>query len=198
MAALEHRQVPLQGVIQLRDRGRGITEITTAGRVVFNHAVETDLIEVFPEAATDEYRFPRTNRTFTKREVTDLIEEMVNLYGPTIVSMVLDTFKRLGFRYSSDSGITISKNDIVVPPNKAEILEKYDHEVDEVEGYFNRGEMSVEERHEAVVSLWDRATDEVARAMEDHLFRLNPIYMMANSGRVVRSSRSASWPGCVA
>jgi DNA-directed RNA polymerase subunit beta' len=182
LAALEHRQVPLQGVIQLRDRGRGITEITTAGRVVFNHAVETDLIDVFPEAATEEYRFPRTNRTFTKREVTDLIEEMVNLYGPTIVSMVLDTFKRLGFRYSSDSGITISKNDIVVPPNKAEILEKYDHEVDEVEGYFNRGEMSVEERHEAVVSLWDRATDEVARAMEDHLFRLNPIYMMANSG----------------
>ena len=182
LAALEHRQVPLQGVIQLRDRGRGITEITTAGRVVFNHAVESDLIDVFPEAATEEFRFPRTNRTFTKREVTDLIEEMVNLYGPTIVSMVLDTFKRLGFRYSSDSGITISKNDIVVPPNKAEILEKYDHEVEEVEGYFNRGEMSVEERHEAVVSLWDRATDEVARAMEDHLFRLNPIYMMANSG----------------
>ncbi len=182
MSALDHRQLPLQAVIQLRDRVRGIIEVTTAGRVVFNHNVETDLIEVYPEAVTEEYRFPRTNRTFTKREVTDLIEEMVNLYGPTIVSMILDTFKRLGFRYSSDSGITISKNDIVVPPNKAEILEKYDHEVDEVEGYFNRGEMSVEERHEAVVSLWDRATDEVARAMEDHLFRLNPIYMMANSG----------------
>jgi DNA-directed RNA polymerase subunit beta' len=182
LRALEHRVLPLQSVIQLRDRSRDLIEITTAGRVVFNHAIESDLIAVFPEAATEEFRFPRTNRIFTKREVTDLIEELVNLYGPTIVSMVLDTFKRLGFRYSSDSGITISKNDIVVPPNKSEILEKYDREVEEIESYFDRGEMSVEERHEAVVSLWDRATDEVAKAMEAHLFRLNPIYMMANSG----------------
>ena len=54
--------------------------------------------------------------------------------------------------------------------------------MDEVEGFFGLGEMSPEERHEEVIKLWEQATDEVAEAMERHLFRLNPIYMMANSG----------------
>ena len=54
--------------------------------------------------------------------------------------------------------------------------------VDEVEEFFGLGEMSPEERHEEVVKLWEQATDEVADAMEKHLYRLNPIYMMANSG----------------
>jgi len=182
LAAYDAGHIGLQDVVQLRDRENGIREISTAGRVVFNQEIEANLAHVVGPEVLAELPFPRTNRTFTKREVTDLIEEMVNLYGPTSVSMVLDSFKALGFRYASLSGITVSKNDIVIPPNKAEILARYDEELEEVEGYFARGEMSVEERKEAVVSLWDRATDEVAKAMEDHLFRLNPIYMMANSG----------------
>ena len=60
------------------------------------------------------------------------------------------------------------------------------------------GLITEEERHEAVTDLWNAATDEVADAMEDHLDRLNPIYMMANSGLAVPSSRSASSPGCAA
>jgi len=182
LAAYDAGHIGLQDVVQLRDRENGIREISTAGRVVFNQEIEANLAHVVGAEVLAELPFPRTNRTFTKREITDLIEEMVNLYGPTSVSMVLDSFKALGFRYASLSGITVSKNDIVIPPNKAEILARYDEELEEVEGYFARGEMSVEERKEAVVSLWDRATDEVAKAMEEHLFRLNPIYMMANSG----------------
>jgi DNA-directed RNA polymerase subunit beta' len=178
--ALDHGLVPLQGVVQLRDRARGIREFSTPGRILFNHEIESNLRHIVGE--DDERAFPRTNKTFTKREVTDLIENMVNIFGPTSVSMVLDSFKTLGFRFASDSGITISKNDIVIPPNKAEILERHDRELEEIEGWFDRGEMSIEERHEAVVALWDRATDQVAKAMEEHLFRLNPIYMMANSG----------------
>src|SRR5680860_1891599 len=96
--------------------------------------------------------------------------------------MVLDSFKALGFRYATDSGLTVSKNDIVVPPTKPAIIAKYDAKVEEVEEYFSLGEMSPEERHEEVVKLWEQATDEVADAMERHLFRLNPIFMMANSG----------------
>ena len=182
LAAYDAGHLGLQDVVQLRDRTNGIREFSTAGRIVFNHEIESNLASVVPAEVLAESPFPRTNKTFTKREITDLIEEMVNLYGPTSVSMVLDSFKALGFRYASKSGITVSKNDIVIPPNKGEILARYDLELEEVEGYFARGEMSVEERKEAVVSLWDRATDEVAKAMEDHLFRLNPIYMMANSG----------------
>ena len=106
----------------------------------------------------------------------------MNVYGATAVSMVLDSFKALGFRYATDSGLTVSKNEIVVPPTKDAIIAKYDEKVEEVEGFFGLGEMSPEERHEEVIKLWEQATDEVAEAMESHLYRLNPIYMMANSG----------------
>ena len=182
LTAVDQKLVTLHDVVQFRDRVNGIKEFSTAGRVIFNHEIAANVARVVPEDVLVEMPFPRTSKTFTKREVTDLIEEMVNLYGPTSVSMVLDSFKALGFRYASKSGITISKNDVVIPPNKAEILATYDAELEDVEGYFARGEMSIEERKEEVVALWDRATDEVAKAMEAHLFRLNPIYMMANSG----------------
>ncbi|MEZ5079683.1 MAG: DNA-directed RNA polymerase subunit beta' [Thermoleophilia bacterium] len=182
LTAVDQKLITLHDVVQFRDRANGIKEFSTAGRVIFNHEIAANVARVVPEDVLAEMPFPRTSKTFTKREVTDLIEEMVNLYGPTSVSMVLDSFKALGFRYASKSGITISKNDVVIPPNKAEILATYDAELEDVEGYFARGEMSIEERKEEVVALWDRATDEVAKAMEAHLFRLNPIYMMANSG----------------
>ena len=69
------------------------------------------------------------------------------------MSTVLDAFKALGFRYASESGLTVSKNDIVVPPTKGEIIAKYDAKVDEVEEFFAFGEMSPEERHEEVEAL---------------------------------------------
>ena len=52
----------------------------------------------------------------------------------------------------------------------------------EIDEQYNNGEMDQEERHEAVTGLWNEATDEVAKAMVDHLDELNPIFMMANSG----------------
>ena len=150
--------------------------------MVFNHEVRKALADVVGEEELAELPFPERHETLTKRLSSDFIEDLVNLYGPTAVSMVLDAFKSLGFRYASASGLTISKNDIVIPPDKDEIIAKYDDKVDEVEGFFGLGEMSPEERHEEVIKLWEQATDEVAEAMERHLFRLNPIFMMANSG----------------
>jgi DNA-directed RNA polymerase subunit beta' len=180
LVALDQRAIGLQDVIELRDNGA--RRVTTAGRVVFNHEVREALASVVDAEELEAQPFPERHETLTKRNTGDFIEELVNLYGATAVSMVLDAFKSLGFRYASESGLTVSKNDIVVPPTKGEIIAKYDAKVEEVEEFFAFGEMSPEERHEEVVKLWEQATDEVADAMEKHLWRLNPIYMMANSG----------------
>ena len=94
----------------------------------------------------------------------------------------LDTIKTLGFAYATKAGITISKNDIVIPPNKAEILESYEEQVQRIERDYQRGLITEGERHEAIVNVWTEATDRVADAMEDTLWELNPIFMMANSG----------------
>ena len=78
--------------------------------------------------------------------------------------------------------MTISKNDVVVPPSKPEILAKYEKLVQELQDQYDEGLITQEERHLAVTDQWNKATDEVADAMVANLDELNPIYMMANSG----------------
>ena len=76
----------------------------------------------------------------------------------------------------------MSKNDIVVPPVKEEILAKYDEQVAEIREQYDMGLISQGERHDLIVDQWTAATEEVGQAMEDNLEELNPIFMMANSG----------------
>src|SRR3712207_9193334 len=76
----------------------------------------------------------------------------------------------------------MSKNDVVIPPSKQEILGRYEKQVAEIQDQYEMGLITQEERHEQVVDTWNAATDEVGEAMLEHFDRLNPIYMMANSG----------------
>ena len=122
------------------------------------------------------------DRALTKRELDTLIDTMVNDHGAFAVATVLDTIKTLAFRYATQAGITVSKNDIVIPPEKEEILAGFEAQVDSVEKEYERGLMTEQERHERIVAIWTRATEEVAEAMKETLFETNPVYMMANSG----------------
>ena len=70
----------------------------------------------------------------------------------------------------------------MIPPEKEEILDRYEGEVGEIQDQYDTGLISQEERHEAVVEKWTAATEEVGEAMQDNLDHLNPIFMMANSG----------------
>src|SRR5438270_369719 len=110
------------------------------------------------------------------------ITELAQRFGAQAIATVLDTIKSLGFRYATIGGVTISKNDIVIPPDKEQILAEYEKRVAEVHGQYDRGLITESERHESIVNIWTEATDAVAAAMERTLFELNPIFMMANSG----------------
>jgi DNA-directed RNA polymerase subunit beta' len=177
--AVEAEQVGLQQPIEYRWNGEVI--LTTPGRVIFNSEVERTLAEASEDGDT-EVEFPYVNRTLSKKEMDDFITELAALYGAHMISGVLDKIKTLGFRYATDAGITISKNDIVIPPDKQEILAQYEARVREVEQQYERGLITEEERRESIVQIWTEATDAVADAMEANLHKLNPIFMMANSG----------------
>jgi len=177
--AIEAKQIALQQPIEYRWRGELL--LTTPGRVIFNSEVERSLLEDREEG--EEIELPEfLNQTLTKREMDDFILDLAVRSGAYGIAGVLDTIKALGFKYATDGGITISKNDIVVPQDKAEILARYEERVEKVEDQYERGLITEEERHESIVNIWTEATDEVADAMERTLFKLNPIYMMANSG----------------
>lgn len=177
--ALEAKQqnVSLQEPIEFR-RGDEI-RLTTPGRVIFESELERSL----SDAVKDGTHEPLVvDRALTKRELDTLIDRLVGEYGAYVVASVLDTIKSLAFTYATRAGITVSKNDIVIPPQKEEILARYEDEVAKVEREYERGLMTEEERKERVVAVWTQATDEVADAMKDNLHQTNSIFMMANSG----------------
>jgi DNA-directed RNA polymerase subunit beta' len=155
--------------------------LTTVGRIIFNDKIERALAA----ALGDEYdpeRFEFVNHTLKKKGVNEMVSDLVEAYGAPAVAQVLDAFKDLGFHYASQAGITISKNDIVSPPTKQKILEKYEKPAAEIMQQYEEGYLTAEERHEQATRNWEEATEEVGRAMEDNLDELNPIFMMANSG----------------
>jgi DNA-directed RNA polymerase subunit beta' len=177
----EHGMVKLHDLAEYRRRGVEHHILTTVGRIIFNDRVERALIEVL-EDDYDASAYEFVNFPLKKRDMNNVIEKLVALYGPYAIALVLDAFKELGFHFATQAGITISKNDVVIPPQKEEILGRYETDVAEIQDQYDTGLISGEERHEAVVEKWNAATDEVGQAMQDNLDHLNPVFMMANSG----------------
>jgi DNA-directed RNA polymerase subunit beta' len=176
--ALDAGQVGLQDPIEYRRSGELL--LTTPGRVIFSEEVARAVATALPEVDPASVEF--INRTLGKKETNDFVTSLVDVYGAAVISFLLDTIKELGFHFATQAGITISKNDIVVPEDKDEILSDFDERVGKIEAQFERGLITEEERHESIVDIWTQATDKVAEAMEDNLRKTNPIYMMANSG----------------
>ena len=174
--AVEDGQVGIQQPIEYR-RGEELI-LTTPGRVIFNEEVERSL----HESTEDLSDLPFHNRTLSKKEMDIFISDLAERYGAHVIAGVLDKIKSLGFHYATKAGITISKNDIVIPQEKDKLLAGYEEKVTNVEGLYERGLITEEERHEQIVNLWTEATEDVAEAMEKNLLELNPIFMMANSG----------------
>jgi DNA-directed RNA polymerase subunit beta' len=179
--SIEAKQIHIQQPIEYLWEGELV--VTTAGRVIFNAEVDRALRDAVGEL-NGEYTTYHDflNRTLSKKELGDFISTLVDEYGAHAVASVLDTIKDLGFLYGTKAGVTISKNDIVIPPEKEKILAEYEGRVAKVEQAYEHGLITESERHESIVNIWTEATDTVASAMIDNLHELNPIYMMANSG----------------
>ncbi len=178
--ALEGKSVGLQDPIEFRFRGE--VHLTTPGRVIFNSAVYRELGSLVGDENDQLEEFEFVNQTLAKPDTDRYVLGLSNRYGAHTLAPALDTIKTLGFRYGTQSGVTISKNDIVIPPEKEKILAGYEAKVEEVHGQYDRGLITEDERHETIVNIWTEATDVVADAMQANLNELNPIFMMASSG----------------
>src|SRR5262249_34595822 len=163
-------------------RSPGQPHRATRGRVPFNSAVYRQLADLIGEddGKLDDFVF--VNQTLAKPDTDRYVLSLSDRYGAHTLAPALDTIKTLGFRYATVAGITISKNDIVIPPDKEKILADYEQRVEEVHGQYDRGLITDDERHETIVNIWTEATETVAEAMQANLNELNPIFMMASSG----------------
>ncbi|MCL1931828.1 MAG: DNA-directed RNA polymerase subunit beta' [Treponema sp.] len=151
---------------------------TTAGRLVFNE-------EMPPE-------IPFINYELKDKELRALIEHIYEGKGSWITVKMLDAIKATGYRYATVFGATIGIDDIVVPREKSEMIEKANKEVEAIQTQWRKGIMTQEERYNKVVDLWNKTNEELTNIMMKTLEAdrdgFNSIYMMANSG--ARGSRN--------
>ncbi|MBA2751990.1 MAG: DNA-directed RNA polymerase subunit beta', partial [Actinobacteria bacterium] len=145
---------------------------TTAGRLLFNSALPLD--------------FPYVNDLVSKkaRTIGSIVEEIADTYPKATVGECLDKIKDLGFRYATQSGLTISMEDVKTPPEKAAILDRHEKEAEKAEAQFKRGIITDDERRQKEIEIWTSANSEVGRAMDATLATLafNPLDMMVSSG----------------
>ena len=111
-----------------RGHDQGGHVLTTVGRIIYNDRIERALQEALAgEFDPTTYEF--INQPMRKRDTVKVIDALVQLHGASVIALVLDAFKDLGFKYATQAGITISKNDVIIPPEKGAILAKVEGEV---------------------------------------------------------------------
>ena len=160
---------------------------TSVGRLIFNEILPVDLRYYNKK----EWKLGNVSGNWelgivmNKKELGKLVAKCYDGYGATKTAEVIDAVKNLGYHYACLAGMTVSIADVIVPPDKKTIIKNTAEKVKKVENQFSMGLITEEERYKKVVSLWNKATEDVADAMMKNLqvnAPFNPIYMMADSG----------------
>ncbi|WP_042401590.1 DNA-directed RNA polymerase subunit beta' [Streptacidiphilus carbonis] len=141
---------------------------TTLGRALFN--------ELLPED------YPFVEDEINKKQLSAIVNDLAERYPKVVVAATLDNLKAAGFHWATRSGVTVSISDVVVPPNKPQILEGYEAQAEKVQKQYERGLITKDERQQELVAIWTKATNEVADAMNANFPKTNPIFMMVDSG----------------
>ncbi|BBZ35245.1 DNA-directed RNA polymerase subunit beta' [Mycolicibacterium confluentis] len=148
--------------------GDAWTAETTLGRVLFN--------ELLPKG------YPFVNKQMHKKVQAAIINDLAERYPMIVVAQTVDKLKDAGFFWATRSGVTVSMADVIVPPEKAEILERYEAQADGIEKKYQRGALNKDERNENLVKIWQEATEEVGQALRAHYPSDNPIITIVDSG----------------
>ena len=154
---------------------------TTVGRLIYNEGIPQDL--GFVDRTNPETMFePELNFTVMKKNLGKIIAKCINKHGLSKTAELLDYIKATGYKYSTLAGMTVSVADVKVPPAKKQILEEAQVQVDNVTKQYRRGLITDAERYASVIKIWEQATDKVTEAMKHNFEKMNPVYMMSESG----------------
>ncbi len=141
---------------------------TTLGRAIFNETLPFD--------------YPYIEAVADKGQLSSIVNDLAERYPKVEVAAALDRIKDAGFHWATRSGVTVALSDILTPPNKREIIAGYEKQAAKVQDQFDKGLTTEAERRQELIEIWNRATAEVAKAMEDNLPESNNINRMVSSG----------------
>ena len=145
---------------------------TSAGRILFN--------EEMPDGV------PFVNQDLTDKAIRALIETVFKTKNAYLTVQLLDKLKAVGYKYATYFGATLSMDDIIVPKEKATMLEKANKEVGGIYEQYKNGQITQEEKYSKVIDIWSKANDDLTAVLMDSLKKdkdgFNTIDMMATSG----------------
>ncbi|MEY4820102.1 MAG: hypothetical protein RL200_814, partial [Actinomycetota bacterium] len=175
--ALDSGDVALHAKIKIAERdenGKQIYVDTTPGRLLFEERLPAGFVK----------KFGHINDTLRKREFGVIVERLSDHFTKSEIALALDGIKDLCYRYATQSGLTVSVDDVKTPKAKRAILDRHEEDADKVEKQFRRGIITDGERRQQEVRIWTEATREVQEAMQKEFAELkyNPVDMMITSG----------------
>ena len=182
--AIEAKAVTLHAKIKCRyhtvdDAGKPVTKLvdSTPGRML--------MAELFPKHK--DVPFALINQVLTKKEMSNLIDQVYRHCGQKESVIFADRIMKLGFKYAAIAGISFGKDDMVIPAAKEKMVNDARERSKEFEKQYQDGLITKGEKYNKVVDIWSKCTDDVADAMMKGISnistgKLNAVYMMAHSG----------------
>jgi DNA-directed RNA polymerase subunit beta' len=189
-----HARIKVRGLTSLMEEGFSNKDIhdvkrwksyTTPGRVIFNQLVPKELGFI--------------NTSISKKELVSLVDRCYRELGASRTAALLDNIKKLGYRFATQAGLSISISDMHIPKLKIELVRKAKLEIKDIEKQSKAGVITESERYNKIIDLWTHVTDQIADVMFDEMkkteqqvykageAKFNSIFMMADSG--ARGSR---------
>jgi DNA-directed RNA polymerase subunit beta' len=150
------------------EQGDKVLQHTTLGRAIFNETLPAD--------------YPYIEAVADKGQISAIVNDLAERYPKVEVAAALDRIKDAGFHWATRSGVTVALSDILTPPNKRDIIGGYEKQATKVQDQFEKGLTTEAERRQELIEIWNKATAEVAKAMEDNLPDDNNINRMVSSG----------------
>ena len=141
---------------------------TSLGRALFNETLPED--------------YPYVEAVADKGQLSAIVNDLAERYPKVDVAAALDRIKDAGFHWASRSGVTVALSDVLTPPNKRQIIEGYEKQASKVQTQFEKGLTTDAERRQELIEIWNKATAEVAKAMEENMPADNTINRMVTSG----------------
>ncbi len=145
---------------------------TSIGRLIFNQIIPNE-VGYFNDIAN-------------KGKIEELVSKCYQKAGQTKTVLFLDNLKDLGFRWATQSGTTVSIDDLIIPQKKHDLIKSAEKDVNKIQKRYMKGIITNGERYNQIIDTWTRTTTSVAEVMFENLAAdldgFNPVYMMADSG----------------
>ena len=127
-------------------------------------------------------QFDFINKVMDKGALKDLLAQIYLEFGGAKAADLANNLKNLGYKYATKSGVTISIQDLSVPPEKKELLAEAEKEIEKSTNRYLKGEITEVERYTKVIDTWSETTARLTEQVVKNFDKLNPVYMMAFSG----------------